>query len=306
MLGTSVSASIRGFALTRLALALLVTALFSSPALSKEGAWLEEPSSEAVFTSPANIEIKVSVISNNDPVTRLEYYAGTTLIGVDTTQGSGSTRNYRFVWSNVAAGDYKLNIRATTASGELYQATGGAVPIKVVAENAVQTFSKQLVRGWNMVSFPLETVNTNFEMSKVFSSLAGQYAKILTWNPHSQKYSEHNPFATYSYVEARAGMGFWIEMITDGMLTVRGIPTHKDVEIVPGWNLVGFNSMSPMLVTDLLRSIEGKHSGIFTWDPATRAYIGHNSRHTGLTICEPGKGYFIHAKESGLLVFPAP
>jgi uncharacterized protein (DUF2141 family) len=64
-----------------------------------------------VFTAPASLTLSATASDVNGSITRVEFYAGTTLIGSDT----GSP--YSVSWSNVAAGAYSIKAVARDNGG---------------------------------------------------------------------------------------------------------------------------------------------------------------------------------------------
>jgi len=69
---------------------------------------ISSPASGAVVTAPGNVTLTAAASVNhpNWVVLRVEYYAGTALIG------SATSAPYAFTWSNVAAGSYSLSAKA--------------------------------------------------------------------------------------------------------------------------------------------------------------------------------------------------
>ena len=72
---------------------------------------ISSPSSGAAFTAPATISIAVSASDSDGSVSRVDVYAGGTLLGSDTASP------YSFTWNNVAAGSYALTARAIDNAG---------------------------------------------------------------------------------------------------------------------------------------------------------------------------------------------
>jgi hypothetical protein len=78
---------------------------------------LTAPAAGATYTAPASIAIAASASDGDGTVTKVEFYAGSTLIGADTTAP------YTMSWNNVPAGLYALtavardNAGGITASG---------------------------------------------------------------------------------------------------------------------------------------------------------------------------------------------
>jgi Bacterial Ig domain/IPT/TIG domain/Beta-propeller repeat/Carboxypeptidase regulatory-like domain len=67
---------------------------------------LTAPATGASYTAPASITLNANATDSDGSIGRVEFYAGTVLIGTATTPVSGST--YSFTWANVAAGAYSL------------------------------------------------------------------------------------------------------------------------------------------------------------------------------------------------------
>jgi hypothetical protein len=68
---------------------------------------LTAPAAGATFTAPANITVSATATDSDGTVARVDFYAGTTLIGSDPTSP------YNITWSNVPAGTYSLTAIAT-------------------------------------------------------------------------------------------------------------------------------------------------------------------------------------------------
>ena len=89
-----------------------VPAVNQAPAVSLTG-----PANGATFTAPATITLTATASDTDGTVTTVEFYAGTTFGGSDTTSP------YSVTWSNVPAGTYSLtavardNVGAMTVSG---------------------------------------------------------------------------------------------------------------------------------------------------------------------------------------------
>ena len=80
----------------------------SPPAVS-----ITSPASGATFNAPASVTINASASDTDGTITRVEFYAGTNLLGTDTTAP------YSFDWNNIVAGNYTLTAKATDNSGAI-------------------------------------------------------------------------------------------------------------------------------------------------------------------------------------------
>ena len=74
---------------------------------------LTSPASGSTFTAGANIPLAATAADPDGTVAKVDFFAGNTLIGTDTSSP------YTFNWANVAAGNYVLVARATDNGGAL-------------------------------------------------------------------------------------------------------------------------------------------------------------------------------------------
>jgi hypothetical protein len=91
---------------------------------------LTSPAGGATFTAPAGITVAADAADSDGTISVVEFYAGTTSIGSDTTAP------YSITWNNVAAGGYSLTAKATDNAGAT--TTSSAVNLTV---NAAPTVS---------------------------------------------------------------------------------------------------------------------------------------------------------------------
>jgi regulation of enolase protein 1 (concanavalin A-like superfamily) len=89
---------------------------------------LTAPANGTSYTAPATIALKASASDPEGQLTKVEFYAGTTLLGTDTTSA------YSINWSSVAAGSYSLKAVAYDAAGA--KTTSNSVAITVGAVSA--------------------------------------------------------------------------------------------------------------------------------------------------------------------------
>jgi hypothetical protein len=89
---------------------------------------LTSPSNGATFTALASITVRASASTASGSISRVEFYAGATLIGTDTTAP------YSRTWSNVPAGTYAITARATNSAG--LSATSSPASVTVNPQSA--------------------------------------------------------------------------------------------------------------------------------------------------------------------------
>ena len=85
---------------------------------------LTAPASGATYTAPATISLAASATDPDDGVAQVEFFAGQTLIGTDTTSP------YQATWSNVAAGTYSLTAVARDRTGATTTSAATSVTVQ--------------------------------------------------------------------------------------------------------------------------------------------------------------------------------
>jgi regulation of enolase protein 1 (concanavalin A-like superfamily) len=82
------------------------------------------PASGASFAAPTTVPITASASDSDGSVTKVEFYAGTTLIATDTTSP------YSVNWANAAPGTYSITARATDNGGAVRTSTAVSVTLR--------------------------------------------------------------------------------------------------------------------------------------------------------------------------------
>ncbi len=158
-----------------------------------------------------------------------------------------------------------------------------------------------LYRGWNLISIPFIQSDTN--LSSVLKPIKGSWDTIWRYNTSdNQDQWKLNNTSKPSYMndldDVNHTMGFWIH-ITNPNGTLFQYPGTEPTEnqkivLYPGWNLVGYPSLSRKDRTSALNNITfGSHvDSIWTYNAAAQKWdeIGPSD------YFEVGKGYWIHAK----------
>ena len=89
--------------------------------------YLTAPNEGAIFTAPAAIAIEAQATGHPGPITKVEFFSGTTKLGEDLTEG------YQFLWNDVPIGDYELTARATDDQGRV----GTSIPVHISVVNPI-------------------------------------------------------------------------------------------------------------------------------------------------------------------------
>jgi hypothetical protein len=84
---------------------------------------LTAPTNGATFTAPANVTISANAADADGTVTRVDFYAGSTLVGSDTSSP------YSVTWSNAPSGSYSLSAIARDNAGATRTSTARSITI---------------------------------------------------------------------------------------------------------------------------------------------------------------------------------
>jgi hypothetical protein len=126
---------------------------------------LTAPLAGAQFTAPAGIQLSATAADIDGTVSKVEYYAGTSLVA------SATAAPFTATWSGVEAGSYQLTAVATDNSGAA--GTSAAAAVTVVVPNNAPTVSLTAPAG--EVTFPAgSTVN----LSAAAADLDGTVSKV--------------------------------------------------------------------------------------------------------------------------------
>jgi parallel beta-helix repeat protein len=158
-----------------------------------------------------------------------------------------------------------------------------------------------LYEGWNLISIP--HILSNTYLGQVFSSIQGAFNAVQWFNTtdpadpwkhnHTSKPSNLNDLNTIGHT-----MGFWIHITEPGGVLFQ-YPGTKPMEsqtinINPGWNLIGYPSLSNRNRTEALNNIvfDQDVDAIWTFNAATQTWheVGPGDSF------ELGRGYWIHSK----------
>ena len=161
---------------------------------------------------------------------------------------------------------------------------------------STETFEKELVEGWNLISLPLTPKDSN-STDAVLSSMSGKYDAVYKYNAETDKFES----VTTGTVEP--GIGYFVNVTTADTWSYEGTAyASMTVDLKQGLNLVGWTSTNTSL-PDALNSIAGKYNYVAQWD-TTSGYEVYDanapdgvSEFIDFTTMERGSGYWIVAKE---------
>jgi hypothetical protein len=161
-----------------------------------------------------------------------------------------------------------------------------------------QESALSLGTGWNLISIPVQPADK--KISSVLSSIEGKYQAIYAYNTASGEYQSYTPgSSSNTLTELNAGNGYWIYMDQPASFSVNGSAASREINLVTGWNLAGYNSTQEADVAAALGAAAGKVSALYGFDNSANSYKGYvPGEENELTRLSPGRGYWIFTSEN--------
>jgi hypothetical protein len=165
-------------------------------------------------------------------------------------------------------------------------------------------YNLTLVRGWNLVSFPLD-LNTT-KISEVLSTIQDDY-NVVHWYDIELSAWQMYPDVDF---EMNNKISFWIHMKYVSTLNLMGkMPFYTRIplySIGDGWNMAGFPSYYDQSINDALYFISDKYVSVqnFNANYSQDKWKHHHIQkpENDLFFLKPGHGYWIKVKDDCELV----
>ncbi|UCE73464.1 MAG: right-handed parallel beta-helix repeat-containing protein [Methanomassiliicoccales archaeon] len=158
-----------------------------------------------------------------------------------------------------------------------------------------------LYEGWNLISIPF--IQPDINLGIVLSSITDSY-NAVQWFDIADTLDpwKHNHTLKPQYMndlhEINHNMGFWINIIEPGGVLFKYSGTrpiqNQSIVLHPGWNQVGYPSLTSYNRTDGLNNITfGDEVDLIQWyDASTKTWHMMNEN----DYFVPGRGYWFHVK----------
>jgi Bacterial Ig domain/Carboxypeptidase regulatory-like domain/IPT/TIG domain/Beta-propeller repeat/Bacterial TSP3 repeat len=185
------------------------------------------------FVAPANITVSANAVDADGTISRVDFFAGTSLIGTDTTAP------YSIAWNSVAAGGYSLTAVATDNSGA--SSTSSAVNISVNPANSLPQVSLTAPGGG--VSFP---AGGNISLAATASDVDGSITKVDFFAGALLVGTDTSSPYQVTWTNARAGAHTLTAVATDNS---GGTATSNPVNITVVWQ-AGLSALADAYVRD--------------------------------------------------------
>ena len=220
------------------------------------------PVSGATFVAPATVNLTANATDSNGTVARVDFYAGTTLVGSKTAAPFTAT------WSNVPAGSYSFTAVATDNAGATTRSSAvGATVAPSVSTGPVVSLTSP-ANGATFPPYPTITAaaqasETGGTISSVVLFLASNSQKTVYTVPYTATWTEvpAGYYAMYALATDKAGVTTKSTAIniSVGMGTASQIVTNKPptVAITAPVSGAGFTAPATVSLTASASDTDG-------------------------------------------------
>jgi hypothetical protein len=167
------------------------------------------------------------------------------------------------------------------------------------SEDQVGKFTRSLAKGLNLVSVPLIPMDMGidsvlegvpFNEAWFFDSVDKEWSSIVRSRPYGS-----------SSLNIDHVMGFWVNLTEDANITLAGIvPTNTAIELIAGWNLIGFPSFNHHITVGYLRSLHSIGT-VECFDSTVSPYYLRPMQSSEFLL--PGQGYWLQVENDSLWEF---
>ncbi|UCE36095.1 MAG: exo-alpha-sialidase [Thermoplasmata archaeon] len=167
--------------------------------------------------------------------------------------------------------------------------------------DTTQNYVMWLYESWNLISIPFIQMDTDLE--SVLNSINGSYDAVQMYDANDysdpwKHYQISKPSHLNNLENIDHKMGFWIHVTQPGgiLLQCLGIipMENQSISLKPGWNLVGYPSLSNKSRTIALNNLtfNTEIDAIWTYNASSQKWeqIGE------FDYFERGRGYYVHSK----------
>lgn len=163
-----------------------------------------------------------------------------------------------------------------------------------------------LHKGWNLWSTP---VGVDGLTAESLLAAIGPNARAVTRLDLTQgKYVSYVTGYSDSYdFPIIMGEGYFIWVKDTTHFTLKGVvPSSPSLQLVKGWNLIGYAGLRPMMASELLMEVQNSSARAVVYlDPVTGTYHSFVSGYSADFdfLVTPGRAYFIYTSGNGTISF---
>jgi hypothetical protein len=167
-----------------------------------------------------------------------------------------------------------------------------------------------MVESWNLISIPCipKPINT----TEILNSINDKIISVHEYNPTSNdKWRAYNPNLPEWVVQDlelfSRKKGYWINLNQSTNLTINSSTASPNlIDLVQGWNLIGYPTLNPKNITESLQSINQTYDVIYLYnssDNSWKEYSWNSSKNLSQDLINmtPYYGYWIKMLQEDIL-----
>jgi len=141
----------------------------------------------------------------------------------------------------------------------------------------IETFNILLNSGWNLVSIPLSLDNKT--LAYALNSIDGNYTDVFSYLDGWTELEDTS--------NVNETTGFWIRMIDEDVLVVKGTTANTSIHLNNGWNLIGYPYLDEKNIIEILGN-----NITYSYNTSWSSYISGRPFNS-LETLKPGLGYWV-------------
>ena len=210
--------------------------------------------------------------------------------------GSGALATLIFTGLTNGTSDIELN-NVKLVDSNIIEIPSSTTDGTVTVITPPEVYVVSLSAGWNLISTPLQPVNTGIE--SILDNLTERIVVTSYDTPADEWYTyDSNSSESATLNEITTGKGYWLHSEFNQNLTITGHESEADIDLYAGWNLVGYNSVTSKSVITSISSLNGSII-VSTYNPLDYSWNIFSSADFPFlnTIHEfiPGRGYWLRS-----------
>lgn len=172
----------------------------------------------------------------------------------------------------------------------------------------LRTVTLQLRAGWNLISFNVQPLDDR--IPTLTAELGTALEAILSFRCGigGLSYYAGLPADINSLQSLQGGRGYWVKMreARTWHITGQPIPSDAPISLCAGWNLAGYLPDREISLTSALASLGDRFQIVLGYhDGQAHSYYANLPADLNtLQTMRPGHGYWIYARQAGILTYP--
>lgn len=183
---------------------------------------------------------------------------------------------------------------------------GGATVLKYSFVPVAKTAKISLNRGWNLVSWNVDTANDS--TAALLKKISSNVLVVLSYEEGGLTYDPK--LAHLSSLSSMDHLhGYWIKMSSADTLSVNGFPVDYSTSTIPceaGWNLISYLPTQADSLSHGFSSVFGNLVVCLGYNGSGQTFVPQLPSFNTLKVLAPFRGYWLKLNQESKLLYPQP